>query len=74
MEHAVEYSEYEHFGLLMPTPDAVEDAWTAIAADSRASDRDEIQRGPDGYRQFSVRYLLPMRVEVQHLPGGLDEP
>ncbi|MEZ5263026.1 MAG: hypothetical protein R2755_14940 [Acidimicrobiales bacterium] len=60
----------EHRGVLLPTPEAVEIAWTAIVADRRVTDREEIVRGPGGYRQFSVRYLLPMRVEVQHLPAG----
>jgi hypothetical protein len=70
MPRAVEYSGYEHFGLRLPSPDAVEDAWAAIAEDGRAVELEPIQRGPDGYRQFRVRYLLPMTVEVQHLPEG----
>ncbi|MGD9749982.1 MAG: VOC family protein [Acidimicrobiia bacterium] len=70
LDGAVAYGGYEHFGVLLPTPEAVEIAWTAIVADRRVTDREEIVRGPGGYRQFSVRYLLPMRVEVQHLPAG----
>jgi hypothetical protein len=69
-ERALAYEGYEHFGLRLPAPDAVEDAWTAIAADGRDVELEPIQRGADGYRQFRVRYLLPMTVEVQHLPGS----
>ena len=70
VEPAADYTGYEHFGLRLATPDAVEQAWSAIDADARATDLEPMQRGPDGYRQFRVRYLLPMTIEVQHLPDG----
>jgi hypothetical protein len=70
VEPAAGYTGYEHFGLRLVTPEAVERAWSAINADERGADVEPIQRGPDGYRQFRVRYLLPMKIEVQHLPDS----
>ena len=71
VETAAAYTGYEHFGLRLASPEAVEDAWNAIAADGRAVELEPMQRGPDGYRQFRVRYLLPMTIEAQHLPAGV---
>jgi hypothetical protein len=70
VEDAARYTGYEHFGLRLTTAEAVEAAWTAIAQDERAATIEPMQRGADGYRQFRVRYLLPLTIEVQHLPGG----
>ncbi|MEZ5232185.1 MAG: hypothetical protein R2749_05695 [Acidimicrobiales bacterium] len=41
----------EHLGVLLPTPEAVEIAWTAIVADRQVTDREEIVRGPGGYKR-----------------------
>ncbi len=45
------------------------------APEAAADDLEPLQRGSDGFRQFSVRYRLPWRVEVQHVPEGrMDAP
>ena len=66
---SAEYSGYEHFGLRLPSAQAVEAAWAALAADGRCAELDPLEVGEDTYRHFRFRYLLPMSVEVQHLPG-----
>jgi hypothetical protein len=70
MNPAADYSGYEHFGLRLAAPEAVEDAWAAITADGRAAELEPVQHGPDGFRQFRFRCLLPMTIEVQYLPHG----
>jgi hypothetical protein len=64
---SAEYSGYEHFGLRLPSAQAVEAAWAALAADGRCAELDPLGVGEDTYRRF--RYLLPMGVEMQHLSG-----
>jgi catechol 2,3-dioxygenase-like lactoylglutathione lyase family enzyme len=66
---SAEYSGYEHFGLRLPSAEAVEAAWAALAADGRCAELDPLEVGEDTYRHFRFRYLLPMSVEVQHLPS-----
>ena len=73
-EHAAAYSGYEHFGLALATPEAVEAAREAIEADPCGASVEPLERGPNGYRQFRLAYLLPMTVEVQHLPAGSIDP
>lgn len=59
---------YEHFGLLLRSPDDVEEVWTALRADGRDVQVEPLDRGEDGYRNFRFRYVLPLTVEVQFLP------
>jgi catechol 2,3-dioxygenase-like lactoylglutathione lyase family enzyme len=61
-------SGYEHFGLLVPSPEAAEVAWARLDADGGDVALEPIARGDDGYRSFRFRYLLPLTVEVQHFP------
>jgi hypothetical protein len=59
---------YEHVGVLVATPDDAELLWTAIDADDRDVALQPLERGDDGYRVFRFQYLLPIAVEVLHLP------
>jgi hypothetical protein len=59
---------YEHVGVLVESTDDAEAAWTALAADDREVELEPIERGDDGYRVFRFRYLLPLTIEVMHLP------
>ena len=59
---------YEHFGLLLRSPEDVEEVWTALDSDARDVQIEPLDRGDDGYRTFRFRYLLPLTVEVQFLP------
>jgi hypothetical protein len=59
---------YEHFGLTLSTVDDVESLWADLEGDDRVDELAPMERGDDGYRVFRFRYLLPMLVEVQHLP------
>lgn len=61
-------SGYEHFGLLLPTAESVEDAWSRLDGAAEDVQLEELNRGDDGYRHFRFRYLLPLTIEVQHLP------
>ena len=61
-------SGYEHVGLLLATPEAVEDAWSELDRADEDVHLEELQRGGNGYRSFRFRHLLPLTVEVQHLP------
>lgn len=61
---------YEHFGLLLRSPEDVDEAWTALDRDLREVHLQPLDRGDDGYRNFRFRYLLPLTVEVQFLPQG----
>jgi hypothetical protein len=60
---------YEHFGLLVGSPDDAEEAWAALDRDHRDVALTPIDRGDDGYRNFRFSYLLPLTVEVQFLPS-----
>lgn len=61
-------SGYEHVGLLLDSAQAVEDAWSALASADEDVHLEELKRGDATYRSFRVRYLLPLTIEVQHLP------
>ena len=61
-------SGYEHIGLLLDTTEAVEVAWSAIAGDGEDVHLEELKGGDGTYRSFRFRYLLPLTIEVQHLP------
>jgi hypothetical protein len=56
-------------GLRLPSAEAVEAAWAALDADGRCAELDPLAVGEDTHRHFRFRYLLPMSVEVRHLPG-----
>ena len=58
----------EHVGLLLATPESVEDVWSELARSEEDVHLEELQRGGNGYRSFRFRHLLPLTVEVQHLP------
>ena len=60
---------YEHFGLLLRSPDDVDEVWTTLSRDCPDVHLEPLDRGDDGYRSFRFRYLLPLTVEVQFLPG-----
>jgi hypothetical protein len=74
VEGAVEHHAYEHIGLGLPGPEAVDGAWAALTADPRRPEVDDLQRGPGDFRQFRLRYALPVTIEVQHVPVGRMEP
>lgn len=59
---------YEHFGLLMRSPEDADDVWAALDRDARDVELEPLDRRDDGYRNFRVRYMLPLTVEVQFLP------
>ena len=61
---------YEHFGMVMASPDAVEALWNTLAADPRDLNLEPLNKGDDGYRSFRFRYLLPLAVEVMGFPPG----
>ena len=59
---------YEHFGLLVSSPEDAETAWHTLDQDARDVHLEPLDRGDDGYRSFRFRYMLPLAVEVQYLP------
>ncbi len=59
---------YEHVGLVVESPADAEALWSALAADGRDVALEAMERGDDGYRVFRFRYLLPLTIEVLHLP------
>jgi hypothetical protein len=60
-------SGYEHLGVLLDSPEAVEETWSMLASDARDVGLEELQRGENGYRGFRFRHLLPLAIEVQFL-------
>jgi hypothetical protein len=61
-------SGYEHLGVILASAEAVEEAWSTLAADDRDVHLEELQRHDSGYRGFRFQHLLPLAVEVQYLP------
>lgn len=61
-------SGYEHFGIVVESPDLVERLWQQLDVDSRDVQLEPLATGDDGYRSFRFRYLLPLTVEVQFFP------
>jgi hypothetical protein len=59
---------YEHFGLLVESPEAADDLWARLDAETRDVHLEKLSSGDDGYRSFRFRHLLPLAVEVQHFP------
>ena len=70
---AMTTSGYEHLGLLLESAEAVDDAWARLAAGDADVHLEELQRGDDGYRSFRFRHLLPLAIEVQHFPPGVQD-
>ena len=66
------YQGYEHFGLLVESPDDVDRIWASLAADDRDLHLEPLARGDEGYRSFRFRYLMPLAVEVQFIPPAAD--
>lgn len=61
-------SGYEHVGVLLASPESVEDAWSALSHEADDVHLEELERGDGGYRSFRFRHLLPLTIEIQHLP------
>ncbi len=59
---------YEHFGIVVDSSAAAEDAWEQLGAHPRDVELTELASGADGYRSFRFRYLLPLTVEIQYFP------
>jgi glyoxalase/bleomycin resistance protein/dioxygenase superfamily protein len=66
------YQGYEHFGLLVESPDDVDRIWDSLASDDRDVHLEPLSRGDEGYRSFRFRYLMPLAVEVQFIPPAAD--
>ena len=65
---AMTTSGYEHFGIVMPSSESVEEVWDELK--SRGVDVNDLQRGDDGYRSCKFQHLLPLSIEVQFFPSG----
>ena len=65
-------SGYEHFGLLVGSPEDVERLFEVLSEDEREVQLEPLTRGDDGYRSFRFRYLMPFAVEVQFLPPAAN--
>ncbi len=63
---------YEHFGLLVESPDDADRIWADLAGDDRDVHLEPLSTGDEGYRSFRFRYLMPLAVEVQFLPPAAD--
>jgi hypothetical protein len=61
-------SGYEHIGLLLDSADAVEVTWAELAREDADVQLEELQRGVGSYMSFRFRHLLPLTIEVQHIP------
>lgn len=66
------YLGYEHFGLLVESADDADRIWASLEGDDRDVHLEPLTSGDDGYRSFRFRYLLPLAVEVQFIPPGVD--
>ena len=63
---------YEHFGLLVESPEDADRIWADLAGDDRDVHLEPLSTGDEGYRSFRFRYLMPLAVEVQFLPPAAD--
>jgi hypothetical protein len=61
-------SGYEHFGLLVGSPEEADELWSRLDAETREVHLESVSSGDDGFRSFRFRYIMPMAVEVQFLP------
>jgi hypothetical protein len=66
------YHGYEHFGLLVESPEDADRIWASLASDDRDLHLGPLARGDEGYRSFRFRYLMPLAVEVQFIPPAAD--
>jgi hypothetical protein len=66
------YLGYEHFGLLVESPEEAERIWANLAGDDRDLNLEPLMRMDQGYRSFRFRYLMPLAVEVQFIPLAAD--
>lgn len=64
---------YEHFGLLVGSPEEADELWTRLDSEKREVNLESMSSRDDGYRTFRFRYLMPMAVEVQFLPSAARE-
>ena len=60
---------YEHFGLLVGSPEEADELWTRLDAEPREVNLESMSSSDDGFRSFRFRYLMPLAVEVQFLPS-----
>jgi len=63
---------YEHFGLLVESPEDADRIWAILSGDDRELHLEPLSSGDEGYRSFRFRYLMPLAVEVQFLPPTAD--
>ena len=56
---------YEHFGIVVESPEEAERLWRVLDADSRDVNLEPLSRDDRGLTTFRFRYLLPLAVEVQ---------
>ena len=57
---------YEHFGVLVESADAVHELWARVR--ELGADPEPLQ--PEGgVAMFKFQHLLPMAIEVQHIPS-----
>jgi catechol 2,3-dioxygenase-like lactoylglutathione lyase family enzyme len=66
------YSGYEHFGVLVESPDEADRIWASLDGDGRDAHLEPLTSGDGGYRSFRFRYLMPLAVEVQFIPPAVD--
>ena len=59
---------YEHFGLLLRSPDDVDEVWATLSRECPEVHLEPLDRRDNGYRGFRLRHLLPFTVEVQFIP------
>ncbi len=62
---------YEHFGLLVRSPEEADTLWAGLDAESRDVNLEPLNSAADGYRSFRFRYRLPLAVEVQFFPNSV---
>jgi len=63
---------YEHFGLLVESPEDADRIWANLDSDDRDLHLEPLASGDEGYRSFRFRYLMPLAVEVQSIPPAAD--
>jgi hypothetical protein len=63
---------YEHFGLVVESPEDADRIWADLAGDDRDLHLEPLASGDEGYRSFRFRYLMPLAVEVQFIPPAAD--
>lgn len=57
---------YEHFGVLVRSAAVVSELWQELV--TRGVDPGPIEEPVDGHPTFRFHHLLPMAIEIQHLP------